>query len=307
MTPSHIIHIESLSKSFGENLALDRVSLQVNAGEIFGLIGPDGAGKTTLMRIACGLLLPASGRALILGHDCSSESRLVKEQLGYMPQRFSLYPDLTVEENLRFYADLHYVPAALRKERESRLMEFSRLAPFKSRRAGKLSGGMKQKLALCCTLIHAPGVLILDEPTTGFDPVSRREFWDILRATAAEGKSILVSTPYMDEAQLCHRVALMYKGKILGVGTPSEVTALFSQQLVEVFGEELERARKILLSLPSQPFILNRFGDRLHIIFEDEQAREQIQRALQDVRVYIEPINPSIEDTFVSLMNQQAA
>lgn len=206
-----MIEVRDLHKRYGATEAVRGLSLSVPGGTICGLIGPDGAGKTTTMRILCGLLRPDGGEASILGHDCARETRAIKDHLGYMPQRFSLYPDLTVAENLRFFADLFAVPRAERAAREVELMEFSRLAPFVGRRAGRLSGGMKQKLALCCTLIHTPQVLILDEPTTGVDPVSRREFWRILRDLAGRGLALLVSTPYMDEAGMCDAVVLMHK------------------------------------------------------------------------------------------------
>jgi ABC-2 type transport system ATP-binding protein len=295
------IRFEHLRKCYGKVVAVDALVFSVQPGEIFGLIGPDGAGKTTAMRIACALLLPDSGAVSVYGYDCVRQSRQIKHHLGYMPQRFSLYPDLTVAENIRFFADLYDVPARERMVREERLMQFSRLAPFRSRRAGKLSGGMKQKLALSCTLIHTPEVLILDEPTTGVDPVSRQEFWTILRELAAEGKALLVSTPYMDEAGLCDRIALMHRGKVLGLGTPTEVPGLFRQLLLEVRGDDLDPARRKLASLPP-PITVNRFGDRLHVVHESSDQAQTIRTLLAGLNVEIEPADPTIEDTFVSLM-----
>lgn len=298
------IRFEQLKKSFGETVAVDGLSLDVHAGEIFGLIGPDGAGKTTAMRIACGLLLPDAGRVLITGRDSAKETTQIKEHLGYMPQRFSLYPDLSVAENLRFFADMYNVSPAERVEREQRLMQFSRLEPFRGRRAGKLSGGMKQKLALSCILIHTPDVLILDEPTTGVDPVSRQEFWQILKELSQEGKALLVSTPYMDEALLCHRVALMHRGRIIASGTPDDVTAQFGRKLIEVKGPDLVRARKELMGMESKGIDVNRFGDRLHIVYDSSDQAQAVTRKIAGMDVTTEEIAPTIEDTFVELMGR---
>ncbi|MBI5060643.1 ABC transporter ATP-binding protein [candidate division KSB1 bacterium] len=296
------MRFRQLRKSYGETVAVDGLEFAVQPGEIFGLIGPDGAGKTTAMRIACALLLPDAGEVRVFGYDCVSEARKIKHHLGYMPQRFSLYADLTVAENLRFFADLYDVPARERIQREERLMQFSRLGPFRHRRAGKLSGGMKQKLALSCTLIHTPEVLILDEPTTGVDPVSRQEFWTILRDLATEGKALLVSTPYMDEAGLCDRVALMHRGRVLGLGAPADVPRLFRQRLIEVRGEDLDRARRKLTSLASAVSV-NRFGDRLHVVHQSAEQEQIVRDLLADLDIELETVEPTIEDTFVSLMS----
>ena len=298
------IRFEQLRKSFGDTVAVAQLSLDVHAGEIFGMIGPDGAGKTTAMRVACGLLLPDAGRVLITGRDSAKETRLVKEHLGYMPQRFSLYPDLSVEENLRFFADMYHVPPDKRAEREQRLMQFSRLGEFREWRAGKLSGGMKQKLALSCILIHMPDVLILDEPTTGVDPVSRQEFWQILKDLAQEGKALLVSTPYMDEALLCHRVALMHHGRVIATGTPPEVTAQFRRKLMEVKGPDLNHARKVLIELEKDGVDVNRFGDRLHVVYDTETQARAVKENLTGLNLSLEEIAPTIEDAFVGLMGK---
>lgn len=298
------IHFENLRKSYSDALAVADLSLDVQAGEIFGLIGPDGAGKTTAMRIACGLLLPDAGDVRIAGHSSVSEPRRIKKHLGYMPQRFSLYPDLTVAENMRFFADLYDVPDAIRTEHEERLMQFSRLAPFRHRRAGKLSGGMKQKLALSCNLIHTPDVLILDEPTTGVDPVSRQEFWQILKELTNEGKALLISTPYMDEALLCHRVALMHQAHIIAAGTPDEVTRQFQRRLLEIKGPDLNSARKALAELESEGVDVNRFGDRLHAVYDTRDQEQTIRAKIVSLDVIVRPVEPTIEDTFVALMNK---
>jgi ABC-2 type transport system ATP-binding protein len=297
------LSFDGLRKTYGDTVALEGLSLDVRAGEIFGMIGPDGAGKTTAMRIACGLLLPDSGTAQVMGYDVVKQPAAIKNHIGYMPQRFSLYPDLTVAENLRFFADLYEVPRAERLERERRLMQFSRLEPFMKRRAGQLSGGMKQKLALSCTLIHTPDVLILDEPTTGVDPLSRQEFWNILRDLASSGQALLVSTPYMDEAQLCHRVALMHRGKALAVGAPDTIPRKFTRRLLEITGSDLNAARHVLNEEHElEKITVARFGDRLHIVYDTDAEAQTIFRRLAKVNVTYRPVEPTIEDTFVALM-----
>ena len=218
------LSVHHLHKSFSAAVALQDVSLALNPGELLGLIGPDGAGKTTLIKILVTLLKPDGGKASFFGLDLDSHHTEVRTRIGYMPQRFSLYPDLTVAQNLRFFADLFGVPATVQQERLQRLYAFSHLEPFSDRRAGALSGGMKQKLALSCILIHEPEVLILDEPTTGLDPISRHELWEILHVLIGQGMSILVSTPYMDEAVQCHRVGLMHQGRLLAIDTPTRLT-----------------------------------------------------------------------------------
>jgi ABC-2 type transport system ATP-binding protein len=298
------LKIENLCKRYGETVAVDSLSLDVHAGEIYGLIGPDGAGKTTSMRIACGLVLPDSGKAEVVGFDVVTQSMQVKEHIGYMPQRFSLYPDLTVSENLRFFADLYEVPRDERLRREERLMQFSRLGPFKDRRAGQLSGGMKQKLALSCTLIHTPDLLVLDEPTTGVDPLSRQEFWSILRELAASGQALFVSTPYMDETAQCHRVALMHRGKVLASGTPQEVTSRFHRRLLEIIGSEVDMARRMLARAAIPGVSVNRFGDRLHVVFDDESQESAVRYRVGGIKVELRAVAPTIEDSFVSLMGE---
>lgn len=299
------LQFNGLSKSYGSTTAVSDLSLDVYSGEIVGLIGPDGAGKTTAMRIACALLLPDGGTVTIMGNDVVRAPLRVKEHLGYMPQRFSLYPDLSVAENLRFFAAMYDVPPAERQAREERLLKFSRLEPFRHRRAGQLSGGMKQKLALSCTMIHTPDVLILDEPTTGVDPVSRREFWTILRELAGTGQALLVSTPYMDEAVLCDRVALMHRGRTMVAGTPQQVTAAFSRKLLEISGADLDRARRELRPLAAAGVEVNRFGDRLHIIYDTTDDEGRIRQAVTTLDVTLRPVAPTIEDTFVALMSAQ--
>jgi ABC-2 type transport system ATP-binding protein len=237
----------------------------------------------------------------VAGLDGAAGSDRVKKLVGYMPQRFSLYPDLTVSENLRFYADLFGISGNARVELESKLMSFSRLEPFRDRRAGDLSGGMKQKLALSCTLIHKPKVLLLDEPTTGVDVVSRREFWSIMRSLAGDGLALLVSTPYMDEAMLCDRIVLIRRGEVIASGTPDEVTNLFSRRLMEIRGAGQSAALARLRSAKGSGLEVHRFGDRLHVIYEAAAGEREIRAMLEGLDVNVLPIPPSIEDTFVDL------
>lgn len=298
------IEVDSLAKSFGDTVAVAGISFQVGRGEIVGLIGPDGAGKTTTMRTLCGLIHPDSGTTAVAGFDSAREPRGVKENVGYMPQRFSLYPDLTVAENLRFFADLFGVAGDERRRLEKRLMEFSKLGPFRSRRAAQLSGGMKQKLALSCTLIHTPKVLILDEPTTGVDPVSRKDFWRILRDLVGDGLSLLISTPYMDEAMLCHRVVLMHRGRAIAQGPPDEVAKQFRRCIVEIKGPGLLEARRRLSEARDLDVSIHRFGDSLHVVHDADVSPGTIAERVSDLNVTQETVSPSIEDTFVELMGE---
>ena len=297
------ITLADVHKSHGATPALRGLSLAVPAGSICGLIGPDGAGKTTAMRLLCGLLRADRGEARVLGYDCAREAHAVKRHLGYMPQRFSLYPDLTVAENLRFFADLFDVPAAERERRDRELMAFSRLEPFRGRRAGQLSGGMKQKLALSCTLIHTPAVLVLDEPTTGVDPVSRREFWRILRELAGGGLALLVSTPYMDEASLCDEVVLVHDGRALARGAPAAVAASFPRRLLAVTGPDLADADRRLRAAAIAGLEVRRFGDRLHLVHDDDAQAAAAAAALAGTGARLDPAAPGVEDVFVGLMS----
>src|SRR5258706_7468317 len=253
-----------LTRSFGAVRAVDGLDLRVPASRIYGLVGPDGAGKTTTLRILCGALLPDSGQARVAGVDVVRNPEEVRRHLGYMPQRFSLYGDLTVRENIRFFADIYRVPRAEQAALTARLLEFSRLGPFQDRRADALSGGMKQKLALACTLIHRPRVLLLDEPTTGVDPVVRREFWDILRdAVNQDGMTVLVSTAYMDEADRCHIVGFMRGGKILASDTPRNLQRLIPGVVLEVQATPRRPAERALRGMAGAR-ALQIFGGPLH-------------------------------------------
>lgn len=302
------IEIRNLVKRYGAVTAVDGVNLRVSEGEMVGLIGPDGAGKTSTLRMLCGLVAPDSGDCFIAGRHALRDSRFVRSIVGYMPQRFSLYPDLTVEENLRFFADLFQVDRAERESRLGRLLQFSRLGPFSRRRAAALSGGMKQKLALSCTLIHTPKILFLDEPTTGVDPVSRREFWDILGDLRKQGVTLLVTTPYMDEAAKCDRVALMDRGRILRAEKPDSMAGLFRHTLLEVeCGNNVRAARA--LSASGRFVNVQSYGDRVHVSGEGTAAEVSglVQTVLAENGLEAgrpKQIRPGIEDVFVELLTK---
>ncbi|MCI0495069.1 ABC transporter ATP-binding protein [candidate division KSB1 bacterium] len=300
------IEITNLVKRFGSIVAVDNLTLEVQEGEMLGLIGPDGAGKTTTLRMLCGLLIADEGECLVGGKNVRSQLSVVRQFIGYMPQRFSLYPDLTVAENLRFFADLFQVNREERENRMKRLLEFNRLSPFSNRRTAALSGGMKQKLALSCTLIHTPKILLLDEPTTGVDPVSRREFWDILKELRSSGVTILVTTPYMDEAAKCNRVAFIHNGKILLVTEPEKIAHHFKNTVLEIVCDQNVKAAKILIA--SKQFdSVHSFGDRVHLSSHQtsEQMKPMIKNLLEIENIQINSIreiSASIEDVFVELL-----
>jgi ABC-2 type transport system ATP-binding protein len=299
-----IIKTQGLSKNFGEVCAIDKVDLAVNRGEVLGLIGPNGAGKTTLIHLLTGLLDPTSGHARVLGFDTVRKADAITERMGYVSQEFTLYGSLTVEENLDFFADLHRVPSGLREARKTELLRWSRLDAFRRRRAGQLSGGMQKKLHLCSALIHQPEILFLDEPTTGVDPVSRRELWEILYDLVAQGLTLFVATPYMDEAERCHRVTLMHQGKILRSESPANLRESVNEIVLELRAEPLLLA-KDLLSRASIPVRCYLMGDRLHIIArQDEQVRADLAQILEAGGVRVESfrrITPTMEDVFLKL------
>lgn len=299
-----------LRRTFGDLVAVDGLDLTVAEGEIFGLVGPDGAGKTTTMRMLTGILAPTSGAAQVAGCDVVRESERLKERIGYMSQRFGLYPDLTVTENIAFYADIYSVPPRDRAERTARLLAFSNLTPFRDRLAGNLSGGMKQKLGLACALIHTPRVLFLDEPTNGVDPVSRRDFWRILYQLVRDGVTIFVSTAYLDEAERCNRLALLHRGRLLGLGTPEEVKALMPGALFEVRTPAPRRTAAVLREgLPDVSVGL--FGDRVHLAArETAELEATVRRILAAAAIELHSfraIEPSLEDVFVAVLAQQTA
>lgn len=305
MREESAIETTGLLKCYKDLRAVDEVDLQVKPGEIFGLLGPDGAGKTTIMRLLTGLVKADAGNAAVAGIDVLKNPAALKPLIGYMPQRFSLYGDLTVAENLTFFANLYHVSRAERLAREAELLEFSRLTPFRRRLAEHLSGGMKQKLALACTLIHTPKVLFLDEPTTGVDPVSRREFWKILYSLLAQGVTLFVSTPYMDEAERCHRVALMNQGKIILCDTPRALKGRMQGDLLELIVEPLRAAKELLNSL-SVVRGVQVFGDRLHIWVKESAVdlpiiNTEITNAGMKIR-HIRQLEPGLEDVFMSLL-----
>ncbi len=299
-----IISIKNFSKSFGGTKAVDSLDLEVEKGELFGLIGPDGAGKTTTIRTLVTLISPDSGEIFVNNLDVKKDVRKIRSITGYMPQRFSLYPDLSVNQNLVFFANLFDVPKKEIAERKKRLFQFSNLEPFAGRLAGQLSGGMKQKLALSCTLIHNPVVLILDEPTTGVDPVSRNEFWTILKELKKEGVTILVSTPYMDEAIKCDRVAIMHEGMVLARGKPETMTASFQNRIYKLAGQDLIGYINSIALIPGILSVQS-FGDSLHLTLPDNQAKENIREKIENIlcrSFQMEPVAPSLEDLFIALI-----
>lgn len=304
------IRTTGLRRTFDDLVAVEGLNLDIAAGEIFGLVGPDGAGKTTTMRMLTGILPPTGGAAEVAGFDVVRHAERLKEHIGYMSQRFGLYPDLTVMENIEFYADIYGVPARGRVEKIDRLLSFSNLTSFKQRLAGNLSGGMKQKLGLACALIHTPRVLFLDEPTNGVDPVSRRDFWRILYQLVREGVTIFVSTAYLDEAERCNRLALLHQGRLLGLGTPDEVKAMMPGALLEVRTAAPRRTASLLRAHLAGASV-GLFGDRVHVAVRDPAAAESAIRRLVVAAGFeslaIRPIEPSLEDVFVSVLAAKEA
>ena len=300
------IEARGLTKRFGPVVAVDGVHLSVSAGEIFGLVGPDGAGKTTTMRLLTGVMRADGGTALVLGTDVTRDPESVRARIGYVPQSSSLYADLTVLENLRFYAELFGIPRGAREAKATRLLAFSRLEPFARRLARNLSGGMRQKLALCAALIHDPEVLFLDEPTIGVDPVSRRDFWLLIYRLLQDGLTLLISTPYLDEAERCHRVGLMHHGRLIACDAPTALRQRLPGTVLELRGAAPESVAPILAGLPEVEGI-EVFGETLHIrVGQAEAALPALRAALAraghaDVR--LRPILPSLEDVFVSLLH----
>ena len=304
----HSIRTDNLTKRFGDLTAVDNLTFSVAPGELFALVGSDGAGKTTTLRMLAGIMDPTGGDAWLLGRHTVRETGAMAEDLGYMSQRFGLYADLTVQENLDFFADLHCLPRRGRTEKIESLLAFSNLAPFRRRLAGNLSGGMKQKLGLACALIHTPKVLLLDEPTNGVDPVSRREFWRILYHLLAERVTIMVATAYLDEAERCNRVGLIHQGNLLACDTPENLKKLMKGTILELRCQEPRRITYLLReSLPKVQIGL--FGDRIHIVTEDAPlVTSRIETLCKEASLpapLLRPIEPSLEDVFVSVLARQ--
>lgn len=300
-------------KSFSKNSqpALDNLTISVPSGILFGLVGPDGAGKTTMFRILSSVMLPTSGTAKVLGYDTRKNPDLIRQNIGYMPQNFSLYPDLSVMENLNFFADIHHMDSAKKKKRIEEMLLFTRLADFTKRRAGTLSGGMKKKLALACALVHEPKLLILDEPSTGVDPVSRRELWVILSEVVRLGVSVVVSTPYMDEAERCHQVSFLSHGKVLATGSPSELTSQLPFEILEVKASPRSKMRSIV-SEAKDVLDWRPVGDSLRLSVPNHGASDEIMRTLKQSMEQeglkislIRHGRRSMEDVFVDLVNTQ--
>ncbi len=296
------VETRGLSKSFESVEAVRSLDLEVRDGEMFSLVGPDGAGKTTTIRMLCGLLPPSAGEATVLGYDLVRQAGEIKNRIGYLSQKFSLYGDLTVDENIEFFAEIHLV-RDFRKRREE-LLEFTRLTPFRGRLAERLSGGMRQKLALACTLVHTPRLIFLDEPTTGVDPVSRRDFWSILSALLKEGVTIIMSTPYMDEAERSSRVGLIAGGRLIAADTPRAVKGLMRGTIVEIVCPEIRRAFGVLKALPGVREV-QLFGDRLNVVVDTPDMEVPlIESALAAAGIPVlaeRRLSPSLENVFISI------
>jgi ABC-2 type transport system ATP-binding protein len=298
------IKVNNIKKNFGEVIALKGISFDVNPAEMFGLVGPDGAGKTTTIKLLCGLLQPTGGSAELFGFDLVKDKEKIQKHIGYLSQKFSLYGDLTIDENIEFFANLHGVKDY--KKRRDELLEFTRLTPFRTRLGDNLSGGMKQKLALACTLIHKPNVIFLDEPTTGVDPVSRRDFWKILSNLQQDGVTIFMSTPYLDEAERCNRVALLNKGEVLSFDTPKNIKLSLNKSIIEIVCSPIIQAYKILKEKSS--YEVQVFGDRLDAVVNDyEKDYEIIENLLIENGIQMNDhriIPTSLENVFIHLIGE---
>ena len=307
MNESIAIRTQNLTKAFGNNVAVNGLNLEVGKGELFGLVGPDGAGKTTIMRLLTAIMKPTSGEAWVEGHSILLEGEDIKEKIGYMSQKFGLYEDLTVIENIHFYADLYGVPVRERPERIERLLGFSNLTPFTKRLAGNLSGGMKQKLGLACALVHTPEILFLDEPTCGVDPVSRRDFWRILYDLLKEQITIFVSTAYLDEAERCSRIALIHRGNILMIDEPGRIRKSIDMPMIEIASPNTRAAKGIVAEI-NGVISVSMYGDRLHIGMKTREVGTEVLEALRAHGVEIEgerEIVPSLEDVFIVKLKKE--
>lgn len=303
MNGSAAIKTAGLSKTFGATVAVRDLDIEIPRGELFGLVGPDGAGKTTVMRLLTAIMEPSGGEAWVAGHSIKDQPEKIKEKIGYMSQRFGLYEDLTVMENIEFYADIYEVPAAERPARFGRLLGFSNLTPFKDRLAGKLSGGMKQKLGLACALIHTPEILFLDEPTNGVDPVSRRDFWKILYDLLKEGVTIFVSTAYLDEAERCTRIGFMHKGELLVTDEPLRIKKSLGFPVVELWTDDARSAGDMVKGVPGVRSV-SAYGDRLHVTLAESGVMDAVAASLASAGIVLRDrreILPSLEDVFISM------
>jgi len=309
LTSEPIIRAVNLTRRFDGLVAVDHFNIEVARGEIFGIVGPDGAGKTTTLRLLCGLLDPTEGEAWVAGHNVATESDAVKDRIGYMAQRFGLYGDLTVDENMIFYADLFGLPKADRDSLMQQLLRMTRMEPFRKRQAMNLSGGMKQKLALMCTLLHHPQVLFLDEPTNGVDPVSRRDFWAILYQLVRDGLTVFVTTAYLDEAERCNRVGLMNNGKMIRCESPQTLKHTLEEKCYEVETSDQRAAREALQS-KAGVLAVEPHGSNLHLFFSPEKtSAEMLEKVLAErgIRVtQFREIVPSLEDVFIDLVRKTA-
>ena len=306
--PAHAIVVEGLTRRFGERVAVDHLSLTVRAGELYGFLGPNGSGKTTTLRMLCGLLKPSQGTGVVLGLDLARDAERIKAAIGYMSQRFSLYDDLSVIENLRFYARIYGVAGRLRAERIDRMVQLADLAGRESQLAGQLSGGYRQRLALACALVHGPQLVFLDEPTAGLDPVSRRSFWALIRRLVDEGTTVMVTTHYMDEAEHCDTLAFIYQGRLVAEGPPASIKLTdFRHHVIEVGVADLRAALLVLEQWPATGEVA-RVGTRLRVLLSDAQlsasdVRAHLEANGQDVQ-WAHDVEPSIEDVFVSLVDK---
>jgi drug efflux transport system ATP-binding protein len=302
-----IIRTRELTRNFDALTAVDHLNLEIGRGEIFGLVGPDGAGKTTTLRLLCGLLDPSAGEAWVSGHNVVRELQAVKDRIGYMAQRFGLYNDLTVDENLEFYADLFGIPQAERGRLSPELLRMTRMEPFRNRQAGKLSGGMKQKLGLMCTLLHRPEILFLDEPTNGVDPVSRRDFWAILYQLVKDGITVFVTTAYLDEAERCNRVGLMYRGRLIQCDAPEAARHQMAEECYQVEAPDPRAARELLQSAEGV-LTVEPSGASLHLfLIPGRTSAEELKRKLDQNGhgpASFQRIVPSLEDVFIALVRK---
>lgn len=307
MSVEKSVDVTHLTKKFGDFIAVNDISFEIPRGEIFGLLGPNGAGKTTTIRMLCGILTPTTGEARVMGFDVGKQAEQVKQRIGYMSQKFSLYNDLTVSENLNFYANLYGVPSKNVKTRLMELIEMGGLRGHEKQLVGSLSGAWRQRLALACAIVHNPPMLFLDEPTAGVDPVSRREFWEMIYTLAGQGVSVLATTHYMDEAEFCNMIGMMYRARLIALNDPDSLKNAMPGVLFEIDCQEPGRAEQVLGNLP---FVQDAatHGVLLHVLLSDENEKAQMENALQANGIIVDRIEcvlPSLEDVFISLIDQE--